>query len=132
VQGWRLQRLHASEQQLDAALLATAGPMPPGSGSLRARIEQALLAAQSGETQSGLLPAMQALAQAIGKSPGARLQSLDFRDGALQLKVRAADAQGLEQINQSLRAAGWNAELVSGAAAGESYEGSLRLHGRAS
>ena len=61
-----------------------------------------------------------------------RLQSLDFRDGVVQLKLRAGDAQALERINQSLRAAGWNAELVSGGAAGDAYEGSLRLNGRAS
>ena len=72
------------------------------------------------------------LAEALVAAPGARLQSLDFRDGVLQLKLRAGDAQALERINQSLRTAGWNAELVSGGAAGEAYEGSLRLSGRAS
>lgn len=132
VQGWRLHQLGASEQQLDADLLALAGPLPPGPGSVRTRIEQALRAAQSGDDQVGLMPAMQALAQALGAAPGARLQGLDFRDGTLQLKLRASDAQGLEKINQSLRAAGWNAELVSGGAAGDAYEGSLRLRGRAS
>jgi phenylalanine-4-hydroxylase len=64
--------------------------------------------------------------------PGARLQSLDFRDGVVQLKLRASDAQGLERINQSLRAAGWNAAVVSGGTAGDAYEGSLRLSGRVS
>jgi general secretion pathway protein L len=132
VQGWRLYQLGASERQLDVALLAVAGPLPPGAGSARSRIEQALLAAQSGDEQVGLMPAMQALALALAAAPGARLQSLDFRDGTLQLKLRAGDAQGLEKVNQSLRASGWNAELVSGAAVGDAYEGSLRVHGRVS
>jgi general secretion pathway protein L len=133
VQGWRLYELGKAEQALDGNLALITAPLALGdTGSARARIEQLLLAAQGGDNRAGLLPAMQALAEALAGAPGARLQSLDFRDGVLQLKLRAGDAQGLERITQSLRSAGWNAELVSGAAAGDAYEGSLRLKGRAS
>jgi general secretion pathway protein L len=133
VQGWRLHQLNKAEQALDNDLAAITAPLSlPGTGSLRARVEQQLLAAQGGDNRVGLLPAMQALAEALAAAPGSRLQSLDFRDGAVQLKLRAGDAQALERINQSLRTAGWNAELVSGGAAGEAYEGSLRISGRAS
>jgi general secretion pathway protein L len=133
VQGWRLHQLGKAEQALDDNLAAITAPLAVAGGGLtRARIEQLLLAAQGGDNRVGLLPAMQALAEALAAAPGARLQSLDFRDGVVQLKLRAGDAQGLERINQSLRSAGWNAELLSGASAGDAYEGSLRLNGRAS
>ena len=62
----------------------------------------------------------------------ARLEALNFHDGALQLKVRAADAQSLDRINRTLRAAGWQADLVSGAAAGDAYEGNIQLRGGSS
>jgi type II secretory pathway component PulL len=64
--------------------------------------------------------------------PGARVRALNYRDGALQLKLRATDAESLDRINKSLRAAGWQAELISGGADGDAYEGSIQLRGAAS
>ena len=78
------------------------------------------------------MPALQGLAQAMNGIPGARVQALSFRDGALQLKLRAGDAQSLDRINRNLRAAGWQAELVSGGAAGDAFEGNIQLRGGAS
>jgi general secretion pathway protein L len=101
-------------------------------GSIRKNLEPRLLAAQSQGGRSGLLPALQGLAHAMSGVPGARVRALNYRDGALQLKLRASDAQSLDRINQSLRAAGWQAELVSGGAAGDAFEGNIQLHGGAS
>jgi len=67
------------------------------------------------------------VAEALRAVPGARVQSFDYRDNALQLKLRAGDAQSLERINQALRQAGWQSQLVSGAAVGNAYEGNLRV-----
>jgi type II secretory pathway component PulL len=103
-----------------------------GSGSIRERVEQALLDTQARSGRNGLLPALQVLAQAMSTVPGSRLQALSFRDGALQLKVRAGDAQSLDRINQSLRTAGWRAELVSGGPAGDAFEGNVQLRAGAS
>jgi general secretion pathway protein L len=132
-QGFALWRLNRTAQELDSGIAAIAGPeWSGGTGSVRQRLEQRLLLAQSQSGQSGLLPALQVLAQALGGVPGARLEALNFHDGALQLKVRAADAQSLDRINRALRAAGWQADLVSGAAAGDAYEGNIQLRGGAS
>ncbi|MFM2288986.1 MAG: hypothetical protein RL684_2129 [Pseudomonadota bacterium] len=127
VQGWRLYQLDRGEGALDEQLHALAGSVPPGPGSLRSRVEQALLAEQSSDEHAGLLPVMQAVADALRVVPGARVQSFDFRDGTLQLKLHAADAQSLEQVNQALRQSGWQSQLVSGAPSGNAYEGSLRV-----
>jgi general secretion pathway protein L len=135
VQAYRLWSLKRTERDLDASTAQLVAPAlgalgPAGGGTLRARLERALSGAASAGDAAGLLPAMQVLAQAMGPVTGARLEALNFRDGALQLKVHAGDAQSLERIIQSLRAAGWSSELVSGGAAGDAYEGNIQVHGR--
>ncbi len=60
------------------------------------------------------------------------MRALNYKDGALQLKLRASDARSLDQINQNLRSAGWQAELVSGGADGDAFEGNIQLRGGAS
>jgi len=127
---WHLSR---SDKDLDQAITAIAGPGLAGSsGSIRKNLEPRLLAAQSQGGRSGLLPALQVLAHAMNGVPGARVRALNYHDGALQLKLRASDAQSLDRINQSLRAAGWQADLLSGGAAGDAFEGNVQLRGGAS
>ena len=132
-QAYRLWSLTRTERELDTATAQLLGPAldaADGPGSARQRLERALLGAQAAGDASGLLPAMQVLAQAMSSVPGARIEALNFQDGALQLKLHTADAQSLERINQSLRAAGWQSEFVSGSAAGDAYEGNLQIRGR--
>ena len=124
---WHLGR---SERELDSAIAALAGSLAPaGTESVRRALEPRLLEARAQGGRSGLLAALQGLSQAMSGVPGARVHALDFRDGVLQLRVRAGDAQSLDRINQSLRAAGWQAQLTSGGAAGDAYEGSIELRG---
>ncbi|MBS0387901.1 MAG: type II secretion system protein GspL [Proteobacteria bacterium] len=124
---WHLGR---EARELDSQISALAGPRFAGaSESIRPRLEAELREPGAAGGRSGLLPALQVLAQAMNVAPGARLRSLSFRDGALQLKVRASDAQSIDRINQSLRSAGWQAELTSGGAAGDAFEGDIALRG---
>jgi type II secretory pathway component PulL len=95
---------------------------------VRARIEQRLLAAQGDANGGGFMPALAALAQALGSARGASLQALSFRDGGLDLKLKAGDAESLERIDQSLRSSGWQADLTSGGAASSGYEGRIQMH----
>ena len=132
-QSLALWRLNRSERELEQAITAIAGPtLSSGDESIRKRLEPTLLAAHSQGGRSGLLPALQVLARAMSGVPGARVRALDYRDGALQLKLRASDAQSLDRINQSLRAAGWQANLISGGADGDAFEGNIQLRGGAS
>ena len=124
---WHLGR---SERELDRAIAALAGPLvPAGTESVRRMLEPRLLEARAQGGRSGLLAALQALSQAMSGVPGARIHALDFRDGALQLRIRASDAQSIDRINQSLHAAGWQAQLTSGGADGDAYEGNIQLRG---
>jgi len=122
---------HRSERSLDAAIGAFARsniPGDSGQGAVRSRVEQRLLAAQSQAGASGLMSELAALGQALGGMNGASVQALSYRDGGLDLKLRVSDAESLERINRALHDRGWQAELVSGAAAGSAYEGRMQVH----
>lgn len=132
VTGLSLQLLQQSraERALDAAIGSIARnalPGDSGSGAVRARIEQRLLAAQDQAASGGLMPALAALAQAMNSARGATLQGLSMREGGMDLRLKASDAETLEHINESLRENGWHAELTSGGAAGAGYEGRIQM-----
>lgn len=118
-----------SEHALDAEIAAIArGALPgdPGTGAVRSRVERRLLAAQSESGAAGFMPALSALAQAMGGAH-ASLQALSYREGGLDLKLKASDAESLERISQALRGNGWQADLTSGGAAASGYEGRIQL-----
>jgi general secretion pathway protein L len=130
---WALWHLKRTAAELDTQISALAGPQFAGaSDSIRPRLEARLRDSDGAGGRSGFLPALQSLAQAVSGTPGARVQSLNFRAGELQLKVRASNAQSIDHINQSLRAAGWQAELTEGKAAGDAFEGNIQLRGGSS
>jgi general secretion pathway protein L len=118
-----------SERALDAeigAIARNALPGDSGQGPVRTRVEQRLLGAQGDSTGTGFMPALAALAQALSGAH-ASLQALSYRDGGLDLKLKASDADSLERINQALRSNGWQAELTSGGAATSGYEGRIQM-----
>jgi general secretion pathway protein L len=132
VAGLALQLLqqHHAERALDqeiSALARSALPGDSGQGAVRSRVEQRLLASQGDSGGSGFMPALAALAQALGSARGATLQALSYRDGGLDLKLKSADAESLERIDQALRTDGWQAELTSGGAAATGYEGRIQI-----
>jgi general secretion pathway protein L len=121
---------HRAERALDeeiGALARNALPGDSGQGAVRSRVEQRLLAAQGDTGGAGFMPALAALAQALGSARGASLQALSYRDGGLDLKLKAGDAESLERIDQTLRNNGWQAELTSGGAAATGYEGRIQM-----
>jgi general secretion pathway protein L len=123
-----LQQQH-SERALDSAigdLARRAIPGDPGTGAVRTRVERRLLVQGQGGN-AGLLSALAALAQAINGVNGASVQSLSYREGGLDLKLKASDAASLERVDQALRSGGWQADLTSGAVAGSAYEGRVQM-----
>ena len=78
---------------------------------------------------SGLLPALQALAQAGALVPGTHLQSVNFKNGAVEMKLSAPDAASLDHLSQALRSNGWQADLLGGTNNGQGYEGRIQVHG---
>ena len=76
----------------------------------------------------GLLPALQALAQARDAAPGTSVQALNFHGGTLEMKLSAPDAAGLDRLSQTLRKNGWQADLAGGTNVGSGYEGRIQMH----
>jgi general secretion pathway protein L len=124
-----LQLLKKREHQVDASIRDTfRGAMPGDAGiaDARHRMEQRLGAARG--AGGGLLPALQALAQARESAPGTSVQALNFHGGSLEMKLSAPDAASLDRLSQSLRSNGWQADLAGGTNAAAGYVGSIQMH----
>jgi general secretion pathway protein L len=123
-----LQLLKNREHQVDVSIrdtFHTAMPGDPNTPDARRRMEQRLGAARG--VGGGLLPALQALAQARDATPGMSVQALSFHAGALDMKLSAPDAASLDRVSQSLRNNGWLADLTGGNNAGSGYEGHIQV-----
>jgi general secretion pathway protein L len=123
-----LQVLKKRERAVDASIRDTFHLAMPGvqnTADARRRMEQRLAAARG--AGQGLLPALQALAQAQAGAPGTSLQALSFHDGTLDLKLSVRDAASLDRLSQSLRSSGWQANLTGGGNAGNGYEGRIQV-----
>jgi general secretion pathway protein L len=123
--------LKKREHQLDASIRDTFRSAIPTPGVVsandaRRRMEQRLAAARG--AGGGLLPALQALAQARDAAPGTNVQSLNFHNGSLEMKLSAPDAASLDRLNQALRSNGWQADLTGGTNVGSAYEGRILVH----
>jgi len=123
-----LQVLKRHERQVDASIRDTfRSSMHTEASASEARklMERRLTGARgAGE---GLLPALQALAQARDSAPGTSVQSLNFHGGSLEMKLSAPDATSLDRLSQSLRSSGWHADLTGGSNAGAAYEGRIQM-----
>ncbi len=124
--------LGRSERTLDAAITTTFRTAMPGERSAidaRRRMEQRLASLKGGG--SGLLPALDALAQARAGTQGTVLRALNFRQSGLDLTLTAPNVEALDRISQALRAAGWQADLTSGNTVGSQYEGRIQIKPKA-
>ncbi len=124
-----LQLLKRHERQLDASIRETfrSSMHAEASAAEARRLMERRLAGARGVGE-GLLPALQALAQARDSAPGTSVQSLNFHTGTLEMKLSAPDASSLDRLSQSLRSNGWHADLTGGSNSGSSYEGRIQMH----
>ena len=125
----QLHFLKSRERAVDASIRDAVRSAMPGDPNLldaRKRMEQRLAVARGAGT--GLLPALQALAQARDAAPGTNLQSLNFHNGAVEMKLSAPDASSLDHLNQTLKSNGWQADLLGGTNTGGGYEGRIQVH----
>ena len=128
--GVELFLLNRTEKTVDASLDQTFRSAMPGEQSTvdaRRRMEKRLLAVHSGGGGSGLLPALGALVHARNNVPGTTVQALSYRDGALELKIAAPNAESLDRVSQALRSNGWSADLTAGNQVGAGYEGRIQI-----
>jgi general secretion pathway protein L len=123
-----LQVLKRHERQVDASIRDTfrSSMHTEASASEARRLMERRLIGVRGAGE-GLLPALQALAQARDAAPGTSVQSLNFHGGSLEMKLSAPDATSLDRLSQSLRSSGWHADLTGGSNAGSAYEGRIQM-----
>jgi len=123
-----LQVLKRHERQVDASIRDTyrSAMHTEASASEARRLMERRLTGARGAGE-GLLPALQALAQARDAAPGTSVQSLNFHSGSLEMKLSAPDATSLDRLSQSLRRSGWHADLTGGSNAGSAYEGRIQM-----
>lgn len=130
--GAELFMLKRAEKTVDASIaevFRSAMPGNPNTVDARRQMERQLLAVR-GAGGSGLLAALGALVDARNSVPGTTVQSMSFRDGALELKMAAPDADSLDRVSQVLRTNGWEANLTAGNVAGQGYEGRIQIRPR--
>ena len=97
---------------------------------IRKHLEARVAAARG--AGGGLLPALQALAQARGSTPGTSVKALNFHGGSLEMTLGAPDAASLAQLSQTLRENGWQADLGGGSNTADGYQGRLQVHANGS
>jgi general secretion pathway protein L len=128
---YELMRLKKAEVTLDRSLnevMRQAMPDDPSLRNARQRVEQRLLALRGNAVNGGsMLGALGALANAKNSVPAAALKGFTFRDGTLELRITAPDAASLDAVAQQFNANGWRAQLLSGTAAGEIYQGRIEV-----
>ena len=133
---WQLHSLNRASAALDDSMVQLYGSIFPGQRpgrEPRRALERRLSAVAGGGGSRGeLLPLLAAVAAAKQNVPVAELESMNFKPGSMQLKLRAPDASTLEQFNQALRAGGYTSELTAGGARGGSWEGQVQLSGAGS
>jgi general secretion pathway protein L len=124
-------REHTLDASIDQAFRA-AMPGEYNTTDARRRMQQRLMSTRGGGEFSGLLPALGALAVARNGAPGTLVQALSFREGAVDLKLAAPNAESLDRISRALRDNGWQADLTAGNAAKSGYEGRIQIRPKGS
>lgn len=123
----QLRVLKNREHQVDASTRDVAHSVgETGVLDIRKHMEARVAAVRG--AGGGLLPALQALAQARGATPGTSVKALNFHGGALEMTLGAPDAASLAQLSQALRENGWTAELGGGTNTADGYQGHLQVH----
>jgi general secretion pathway protein L len=124
-------REHTIDASIDQAFRASM-PGEHNTTDARRRMEQRLVSVRGGGEFSGLLPALGALAAARSGAQGTVVQALSFREGSVDLKLAAPNAESLDHISRALRDSGWQADLTAGNVAGSTYEGRIQIRPKGS
>jgi general secretion pathway protein L len=124
-------REHTLDASIDQAFRA-AMPGEHNTTDARRRMQARLASTRGGGEFSGFLPALGALVVARNNAPGTVVQALSFREGAVDLKLAAPNAESLDRISRALRDSGWQADLLSGNVAGSGYEGRIQIRPKGS
>jgi len=120
---WKLGR---AERSLDAQITEVFQQALPGQPIVDPRAQmQGVLGGGAGS--SALLPALTVLAQAMADSPSGKVEAINLRGDALDLRLVAPTVEALDGIKQAMARSGIDAELTSATPRGNVVEGRLQL-----
>ena len=127
VQALSLWKLSRAEKRLDAQITEVFQQALPGQPVVDPRAQmQGVLG--GGSAQGALLPALSVLAQALAGAPaGGKLEAINLRGDALDLRLVAPTVEALDGIKQAMARNGIDAELTSATPRGDVVEGRLQL-----
>ncbi len=133
---WELHRLHGESAGIQASMTRLFGAVFPGqrpSAEPRRQFQKRLDEISGGTPQQGeFLTMLAAVAAAEQNVPIARLESLTFKPGAMQLRLSTPDAEALDLFKRALGAGGYAVEIQSGQPQAEHYVGQLEVKARGS
>ncbi|MET0281471.1 MAG: type II secretion system protein GspL [Steroidobacteraceae bacterium] len=126
---WQLGQLRKASADMEQSIAGMYGAIFPGQApgaAPRRALEKRLAEIAGGAGQQGeLLQLLAAVAAARQNVPVAKVESLNFKPGSLQMRLAAPDAATLEMFSQALRAGGYGAQVTAGNQRGERYEGQV-------
>lgn len=123
------QMLRQEAGELQAAIDQRFNQAFPGvtpAGRHRELAERELARLRFGQS-AGLLDLMHRSAPVVSGQPGLSLEGLSFRDGQLELRVRAPDVAALDELERRLRVLNLDAALQSASLDAEGASGRLRI-----
>ena len=128
-QGYELASLHAEQRRLDAAIEQAARVAMPDVERIedaRTQVEQRLRGG-AGNDPHGLLAQLAAVGGALAGSPGPRVESLGWRDHALELGLVAPDTDSIARFAQGIAERGLAADVASTSQAEEGIRAQVRI-----
>jgi len=115
VRGYDLVRLHGEQSRLENEIEQAARVALPGVERIddaRAQVERRLAGAGAADP-AGLLGQLAAVAGALAGAPGPKIQSLGWRDHALELQVSAPNTDVVARFVQGVSERGLSADVAS-------------------
>lgn len=134
VRGYDLVTLNAEQARLDAAIEQAARVALPGVERIedaRAQVAQRLAGGGAADPE-GLLAVLAAVGGALAGSPGPSVESLGWRDRALELQMAAPDTDSFARFSQAIAARGLAADVASAMPTDKGVQAQVRVSARPS
>ncbi len=126
-QGVSLWQAKRAERQLDAQIAEVFNRALPGQKMVNAREQLEGVLRRGTGGGAALLPAVTALSQAVAGVPSTRLESLNFRGDAVELRLVAPTVEAIDGIKQAMGRSGMQVEMQSATPRGTVVEGRLSV-----
>ena len=121
---WKLGR---AEKRLDAQMAEVFQQALPGQPIVDPRSQMQGVLRGSGSGKGALLPVLTVLAQAMTAAPSGKVEAVNLRGDALDLRVVAPSVEALDGIKQAMSRGGVRVELTSATPRGDVVEGRLQV-----